>query len=256
MRALFAMIALTAGSCSAWAQAPLSSFFGTSSEGWNIETRTNPTGAFSLVQVYTPDYRASGGVSGGYIEELDPDSNWSFFRAPETWLGNRSAFAGRRLEFFVRTDTLNYPDGRLVVLIGNGGQRISHATELPPVGEWTFRSIPLSEGQWRLGSAAAGAVATQAQINAVLGSLERLLIGMEYGGDQLEERVGLDSVIFGVCPGDFDRDGFVDFFDFDAFVGCFEGAGCPPGQTADFDRDGFVDFFDFDAFVAAFEQGC
>ncbi len=59
-----------------------------------------------------------------------------------------------------------------------------------------------------------------------------------------------------LCPADFDGDGFVDFFDFDAFVGCFEGGSCPPDTTADFDGDGFVDFFDFDAFAAGFEAGC
>ena len=59
------------------------------------------------------------------------------------------------------------------------------------------------------------------------------------------------------CPADFDSDGFVDFFDFDFYVACFEDANaCPPGKSADFDADGFVDFFDFDAFVAAFELGC
>ena len=58
------------------------------------------------------------------------------------------------------------------------------------------------------------------------------------------------------CAADFDGDGFVDFFDFDAYAQCFEGGTCPPGKTADFDGDGFVDFFDFDAFVAAFEAGC
>jgi hypothetical protein len=58
------------------------------------------------------------------------------------------------------------------------------------------------------------------------------------------------------CPADFNTDGFVDFFDFDDFVACFEGASCPPGQSADFNADGFVDFFDFDDFVAAFDLGC
>jgi len=58
------------------------------------------------------------------------------------------------------------------------------------------------------------------------------------------------------CLADFDGDGFVDFFDFDAYVACFEGTVCPPGKTADFDGDGFVDFFDFDAYLAAFEAGC
>jgi subtilisin family serine protease len=58
------------------------------------------------------------------------------------------------------------------------------------------------------------------------------------------------------CPADFNGDGFSDFFDFDAFVICFEGEGCAACSTADIDGDGFVDFFDFVAFVAVFEQGC
>ncbi len=58
------------------------------------------------------------------------------------------------------------------------------------------------------------------------------------------------------CPADFNGDGFVDFFDFDEFVICFEGGACPPGASADFNDDGFVDFFDYDDFVIAFEAGC
>ncbi|XVJ60598.1 MAG: PKD domain-containing protein [Tepidisphaera sp.] len=58
------------------------------------------------------------------------------------------------------------------------------------------------------------------------------------------------------CPADFNDDGFVDFFDYDAYVACFEGAGCPPGRTADMNGDDFVDFFDYDAYVVAFEVGC
>ncbi|MEK6701941.1 MAG: hypothetical protein AABZ53_06745, partial [Planctomycetota bacterium] len=55
------------------------------------------------------------------------------------------------------------------------------------------------------------------------------------------------------CPADFDGDGTVDFFDYDAYVNCFEGIVCPPGKDADFDGDGTADFFDYDAFVVAFE---
>ncbi|MEK6703855.1 MAG: hypothetical protein AABZ53_16470 [Planctomycetota bacterium] len=57
------------------------------------------------------------------------------------------------------------------------------------------------------------------------------------------------------CPPDFDGDGSLDFFDYDAFVVCFEGS-CPQGRTADFNGDGTVDFNDYDAFVVAFETGC
>jgi len=57
------------------------------------------------------------------------------------------------------------------------------------------------------------------------------------------------------CPPDFNGDGFLDFFDYDAFVTCFETGECG-GGTADFDGDGFIDFFDLDAFIGAFEAGC
>jgi len=57
------------------------------------------------------------------------------------------------------------------------------------------------------------------------------------------------------CPADFNGDNFVDGFDYDDFVACFEGDPCPPGKTADFNGDGFPDGFDYDDFVAAFETG-
>lgn len=58
------------------------------------------------------------------------------------------------------------------------------------------------------------------------------------------------------CRADFNDDGFVDFSDYDAFVQCFEGEGCPAGRTADINGDGFVDFFDYDAFIEDFDFGC
>jgi hypothetical protein len=58
------------------------------------------------------------------------------------------------------------------------------------------------------------------------------------------------------CAADFNDDGFVDFFDYDDFVQCYEGGACPPGKAADINGDQFVDFFDYDAFVQVFETGC
>ncbi len=58
------------------------------------------------------------------------------------------------------------------------------------------------------------------------------------------------------CPADFNDDGFLDFFDFDDFVVCFEGGACPPGKSGDYNGDGFADFFDYDDFVVDFETGC
>ncbi len=59
-----------------------------------------------------------------------------------------------------------------------------------------------------------------------------------------------------VCPADFNADGFLDFFDYLDYVGCFEDNVCPPGKTADFNGDAFVDFFDYSDFVSAVEVGC
>ncbi len=59
-----------------------------------------------------------------------------------------------------------------------------------------------------------------------------------------------------LCPSDFNCDGFLDFFDYDQFVACFEAINCPPGKSADFNGDQFVDFFDYDEFVQSFETGC
>lgn len=58
------------------------------------------------------------------------------------------------------------------------------------------------------------------------------------------------------CRADFNKDGFLDFFDYDDFISCFEGSACPNGRQADYDGDGFIDFFDLDAFIVDFERGC
>jgi hypothetical protein len=77
-----------------------------------------------------------------------------------------------------------------------------------------------------------------------------------------EGRTGTDTIRIVVqegvtpCPADFNGDGFLDFFDYDDFVACYETGACPDGRTADFNGDDFVDFFDYDDFVGAFETGC
>lgn len=59
-----------------------------------------------------------------------------------------------------------------------------------------------------------------------------------------------------VCAADFNLDGFLDFFDYAAFVSCYEGRTCPSGRDADYTMDAFVDFFDYAEFVRDFEAGC
>ncbi|QOI99146.1 MAG: hypothetical protein HRU70_01020 [Phycisphaeraceae bacterium] len=61
-------------------------------------------------------------------------------------------------------------------------------------------------------------------------------------------------VEFGVGA-DFNDDGFIDFFDLDAYLTCFEQIECPPGRDSDMNGDGFADFFDLDLFLEAYESG-
>jgi hypothetical protein len=86
------------------------------------------------------------------------------------------------------------------------------------------------------------------------------LIGVVDDGDPISVNRVVSFVVTGPvggvgCAADFNGDGFLDFFDYDTFVTCYEGGTCG-GGSADFNRDGFVDFFDYDGFVGAFEMGC
>ena len=80
--------------------------------------------------------------------------------------------------------------------------------------------------------------------------------GYELWMSCLSRGIAVLSVTTAPCRADFNGDGFIDFFDYDDFVQCFEASVCPEGRTADVNGDGFVDFFDYDDFVAAFEIGC
>jgi subtilisin family serine protease len=68
--------------------------------------------------------------------------------------------------------------------------------------------------------------------------------GMGAGLLNVAESVRLGSRL------DFNRDGFIDFFDYDGFVAAFE-AGVP---RSDINNDGFIDFFDYDWFIRLFES--
>jgi hypothetical protein len=77
-----------------------------------------------------------------------------------------------------------------------------------------------------------------------------------FPGANLADGCAYTAELAFTCPVDFNADGFLDFFDYDEYVTCFETGACPPQATADFNDDGFVDFFDYDDFVASYEAGC
>ncbi len=58
------------------------------------------------------------------------------------------------------------------------------------------------------------------------------------------------------CAVDVNRDGALDFFDYDEWTNCFTGNGCGPYTDADFNGDCVPDFFDFFDFMNTFQNGC
>jgi hypothetical protein len=231
---------------------PMVSNFDSSIEGWTVETHSNPSGSFALMNAYIPDFNSIGGAPGGYISEADPDNQWSFFRAPPTWSGDRSQYSAGWLHYATRTNSNSFPDGKLVILVGNEGQEISADLGVPELNTWTNRHVRLQEGSWYLSTDATGSLATQAQIDAILTSFETLFIGLEFGSEKLEELVDLDSVSLSDCLADLTGDGNLNFFDISAFLTAFN-ANDP---IADFNNDGVYNFFDVSAFLAAYSTGC
>lgn len=63
---------------------------------------------------------------------------------------------------------------------------------------------------------------------------------------------GLMIIDLPICPGDFNRDYFVDLFDYLDFVSAFAAA----DPAADLNSDGVVDFFDYLDFVDRFQGSC
>ena len=170
------------------------SAFNDSIEGWTVETRSSPGSGLNLNSTFTPDYVSSGGHPGAYLSEVDPNGSWSFFRAPDAWMGDLSAYNGGTLRYSTRTNADSFPDGRLVVIFDTAGNAISYDAGIPPLDTWTRRVVPLTPGGWFLGTTARGTPATAANILGILSDADALLIGLEFGSGTAEERVDLDSV--------------------------------------------------------------
>ncbi len=140
-------------------------------------------------------------------------------------------------------------DDRLIVDVsGNGGTTWQNLEIVGPTGDEV-------NGGWIRKTLALPASVTTANFR-IRFSAEDINAAsvVEAGFDGISVEV-LDCTVV-PCDADFNGDGFVDFFDFDDYVSCFEGVSCPNGQDADFNDDGFVDFFDLDDFVSTFEAGC
>lgn len=192
-----------------------SSTFDNSLQGWTLVDLSFPTVGSPppILGVMTATWNASGGNPGGHISFDDVTGNVFYFTAPSAYLCNQSAAYGGRLSYDLGVTGTGFgsPPGfhqEDVVLVG-AGMTLIHDTGFTPAPSagvtWQGFTAEFVETEWRHDSLF-GAPATQADLLAVLGSLEALYIRGEYlfGTDDIGY---LDNVVLATtgnsfCAGD------------------------------------------------------
>ena len=173
------------------ASAAIVSDFATDTEGWLLSGDATTS---------APTFIATGGNPDGYAHgtDLTVGGVW-YWQAPAKFLGDRSLSFQQPLSFDLRMrgsgPLFDAPD---VTLIGGGLTLQADLSPVPQNVPWTSYSIRLDEtGGWKLGTLA-GADATNAQIQDVLGSLSALRIRGEFitGSDNGD----LDNVVMAAIP--------------------------------------------------------
>ena len=168
------------------ARADIVSLFNSGDEGWLGMSADLPS--YTIGPMFSVSYNASG----GYINFTDPNSSEAFFRAPAAYRGNLLPYRAGVLSWDWSTDYSPNYAGPLLVLKG-GGLTLVYETGLQPTGLHVFTSmqVDLRPGAfWKLST---GELATQANFNRALASVNEIWISAEphYG---VEETVSLDNV--------------------------------------------------------------
>jgi hypothetical protein len=171
------------------AAATVSSTFDSDAEGWLISGD-----AVSGI----PTWVANGGNPGGHIEADDSVAGgvW-YFDAPAKFLGGLPGAYGGTLSFDLRqTGSGSQFQAADVILNGAGLElRIDAGPNPLPVGTWVSYSLALTEAAgWTNG----GAAASQSDLLAVLGALDRLRIRGEFISGSDTGR--LDNVALSAVP--------------------------------------------------------
>ena len=145
-----------------------------------------------------PDYLSTGGNPGGHVcatDDVGPQGDVWFWRAPAKFLGNVSGAYGRPLTFDLKqTPIITQFDWDDVVLIGGGITLVFNTPYNPGIG-WTSYSVMLHESAgWK--NIATNSAPTHAEMLAVVSSLSELRIRGEY--EILADTGCLDNVVLGV----------------------------------------------------------
>jgi hypothetical protein len=178
------------------------SSFDAGAEGWSYVTADGTVSGWPIQVTGSVDHNAAGGNPGGFIDVSDVDAFWTLFRAPAAFAGNQEAAYGGALAFdliSLSQPGINYDDAD-VILKGAGLTLVADVTSMQPPTTWTSYSVNLTAGVWRLGNILSGALATEAQIRAVLAGLTELWISAEHVNG-ITENIGLDNVVLR-APGD------------------------------------------------------
>jgi hypothetical protein len=164
---------------------PIASYFTTNDEGWSI--------VGDGVLYHAPQ----GGNPSGWIFAIDrTEGELFYFSAPARFLGDLADAYGLVLSFdrvWSETSPSNLKDGDDIVLKGNVHTLVVRFDD-PPGHTWTPSAVRLDiSGGWL--HEATREPATAAEIQAVLGSLQQLLIRGEFRIGP--EQGGLDNVVLG-----------------------------------------------------------
>jgi len=141
-------------------------------------------------------YSAAGGNPGGAVraEDVGNGQIW-YWQAPAKFLGDQSGAWGGSLSFDLIQGSLSRQLNEDDVILIGGGLTIVFDTASNPELTWTDYSIDFTDtAGWTLNTTG-GSVASAAQIQTVLGSLETLRIRGEYVNGTTNDYTLLDNVI-------------------------------------------------------------
>ncbi|MBL8466205.1 laminin B domain-containing protein [Methyloversatilis discipulorum] len=193
MRSHIIALLLSLGASHAAFAAP-SSTFDSGNDGWTVSDTNPPFDSFG--GSFTPDYDEEG----QFIRYTDPSAMSFFFEAPESFLGDLSGYYGGTLRYSqtLSVQTPQWRDDPDVVLVNGAGLVLVFQHDYQPGVDWTDFTVSLAEGGWRVGGLA-GSFATAAQMQSVLGDLQRLRIRGEYISGVVET-TALDNVSITAVP--------------------------------------------------------
>ncbi len=182
------------------AQAAVSSQFDGSAEGWQVVDFNNPNLSLTPQASYAPNWLASGGVAGAYIDFHDPSSGSFYFSASNAYLGNLSGYFGGSFNYaqqVLSNEGGQWRDDPDLILIGNGQAYVyQHAAN--PGSSWQNFAAPLDGTGWHRGTLSGAAVGSS-EFQAALGNVSALYVRGEYING-VEETTGLDNVALNPVP--------------------------------------------------------